>query len=316
VTDVDDLVQRFASLFQGRLDAYGVAGDSPYADHVEPADTHWGEYQRRVTAHLMGDQPMGVYPLRDNLTVSWGCTDLDNGEPDLQNALNIQTMFAAIGITAWVERSRTKGFHAWVFAEEAVPAATMRNAFLAVHQKLEVPAKEVNPKQVTLDGTAQGLGNWVRLAYPGGLNPDIGPYVERQVMLDGGRVLVGLHDFVERALDNLTPLAVLEAAAAKYVAPPPRKTIEIGPASAEAERLAYLLVGDAALFWRYGTKDPQAHDRSNSLVRFAHLMHEQDIAPGDAWVLLREADMRHGQKFCERADGDEQLHKILEVAYG
>ena len=170
-----DITQGFAQLFRGRLDAYGVATDQPYADKVDPPwSTHamaWAHYLDRIDAHLAGDAPMGVYPLQGDLTVWWGCTDLDGGESDLVHALDIQTMFAAMGITAWVERSRSKGQHVWVFAEEPIPAEVMRNAFLAVHQRLEVPAKEVNPKQVNLDGLQRGLGNFVRLPYPGHLGP-------------------------------------------------------------------------------------------------------------------------------------------------
>jgi hypothetical protein len=143
----------------------------------------------------------------------------------------------------------------------------------------------------------------------------IRPYPDRQVMLDHATPPVPwqLHHWVEMAMENRTPLATLEALADRYVPPPPRQPVVFGEPSGEAAQLKHLLEGDAYHAWRYGPKD--GHDRSNSLARLCHKMHAQGIKPADAWVLLVDADQRWG-KFYDRADGDDQLHRILEVAYG
>lgn len=325
-----DVIDGFAQLFRGRLDAYGVAGDQPYADKVwttpEGAWTHevaMVEYHRRIACHLNGTMPMGVYPLMDSLHVMWGCTDLDGGESDLEVALNIQTMFAAVGVTAWIERSRSKGFHVWVFAAEPCPADVMRNAFLAVHQRLEVPAREVNPKQATLEQLQAGLGNWVRTPYPGGLATPINPTARtpQTVVFQnpiGALVTFPLGVFVEEALANRTDVDVLREVASRYVPPPPRRhVVDTEGTPPDVVELAKKLTGAAYAFYADGSRDPSS-DRSTNLQRFAYLLneHEPPFTPSEAFALLTEADRRHGQKFYVRADGPQRLMDMIGRAYG
>lgn len=154
--------ERFAELFAGRTDAHGVGGDRPHVAHTAP---DW-------LGHLEGSQPIGIFPLLPDRRVWWGCIDID--EDDIGLAANAWNVLKAQGLTSWVERSRSKGYHIWVFASESTPAAIMRQALLVPSQVLddERLSAEVNPK----NPDAQGLGNWVRLPYPAG-------HMERQVIL-------------------------------------------------------------------------------------------------------------------------------------
>lgn len=251
---------------------------------------------------------MGIYPLMDDLTVRWGCTDLDNGEADLEAANDIATMLRAAGLNAWVERSRSKGFHVWTFANEPVPAATMRNALLAVHQILEIPAKEVNPKQVSLDGTAKGLGNYVRLPYPGALAMHTA-YNERQVMIG-----IGLPEFVKCALPRRNSAADYERLAQAYIPPPPPKLVDIGEEPTLDRTLTARLSKPAYLAWRYGPTE--GHDRSSSMFRLACMCQEDGLTAGEALTIVRDLDNRLLHKFTDRPDGEEQLRKMITRAYG
>lgn len=312
---------QFAELFRGRLDGYGTeAGgcDAAEKDRDEYGHTcepylDWeptqGNYQHRIYDHLNGTQPVGIYPLMDTLEVWWGCTDLDNGEAiDWPRAQHIARLLKLAGVNAWIERSRSKGYHVWTFASEPVPAATMRNALLAIHQKLEIPAKEVNPKQTTLEGL-KGYGNYVRLPYPG-----IGTPGRRCVVDPATGEPLTVTEFVTVAHDTRSSLKHYEAVAARYVPPPPPTPIIIDPYHAAAlDELVAVMKGELKMSFTFGPKP--GHDRSDSLARLAHLCREtDDFTAAEALLVVTDADRRWG-KFSERADGPAQLMKLVENAY-
>jgi hypothetical protein len=307
--------QRFAALFAGRTDAYGHNEGrmvpNAFGDTVEQTTR---PHQWWIERHLDGTEPIGVYPLMDDGNVWWGCTDLDNGEPDLEKALNLKTLLEAGGVNAWVERSRSKGFHVWTFASEPIPANIMRNALLAAHQRLEIPAKEVNPKQTSMDGL-KGFGNYVRLPYPNGHRG----LPAQQVVL--GEVEVGgmvqyLHweQFTTRAYGGRSPLIAYEFLAGKYTPPPPRANVNVDTEhSAELDDIVAAMGKDLRCAFTYGPKE--GHDRSSSLARMAYLAREDGLTASDAFMAMRDADRRWG-KFFDRPDGDDQLLKMIERAYG
>lgn len=183
----DSLVVEFANLFQGRTDAVGTE-----AGGCIRLPGEWA-VQRAIDLHLGhgGKDAIGIYPMRlfpmakatgsgefvraEDATneaewrVHWGCIDFDEGEEiSLVHARNVRTALQQLGLTSWIERSRSKGFHVWLFADEWVPARTMRRALLAACQLVDAPTKEINPKQEELNDDQ--LGNYVRLSHPGGLN--------------------------------------------------------------------------------------------------------------------------------------------------
>lgn len=305
---MDNETKQFISLFQGRWDGYGDAGDQPKGMARELRTMH---FER----HLVNpDFPLGVYPLTDYLTVHWGCTDLDTGDIALEQARTLQRVFEQFGITTWREISKSKGAHLWLFAREWVPAETMRNAFLVAHQVAGIPATEVNPKQTTLQG--KKLGNWVRLPYPGGLKQAS----ERQVMIDKDDRTISFPWFVEAAFENRVELADLERVAGLYSAPVQKHVqVQIDQWSGDLEPLRAKLGGLANTIFCEGPLQArdgkQGRDRSSTLSRLAWLMaSEGELSPTEAFVLLADADKRWG-KFYGRDDCEEQLQRILDWAW-
>lgn len=306
--DTASTAEQFAALFQGRMNAYGTEAGG--CDKVDILDGWEGalEYEGRIDCHLSGDTPMGVYPLTDNLTVMWGCTDLDYTE-DPTEALNLATMLRAAGVNAWVEVSRSKGYHVWTFASEPVPAQVMRNAMLAVHQMLEIPATEVNPKQTSLDGL-KGFGNYVRLPYPGA--------IETGVTANGRQMVMGVHQslnlnlFVTQAYDSRSPLGAYVKLAALYDAPPPPKRVDIDTEPEVDGMIIAKMSKPGYLALRYGPRE--GRDRSSSLMRLAHICHEDGLTPAECLAVVRQADLRWG-KFSLRADCEDQLHRMVTHAY-
>jgi hypothetical protein len=319
----DDVDRLFADLFEGQPQAYGLV----HGECVKAPVTRkvWDE-------HLVGDTPIGVYPMRrfhpherkawaqahgvdgGDFYVKWGCTDLDNkDDPDSlwPLARNMHKALRALGIIAWIERTKGKGYHVWVFADEWVPAIVMRRALLAAHQVAGVAATEVNPKQV--EPGAKGFGNYVNLPYPYGA-------VDRRVVLGAGcgsffapDEVITLDHFLDEARRSRASFETLRNAALLYKEPPKRTVGAYTEPNVEATEIAKRLKGLAYTIWFKGVLE--GRDRSGTLVRLAHLMAEQgNLTPGEALVVLRDADARWG-KYFERADCDEQLRGMIDRAF-
>ena len=142
------------SLFGGRTDAHGTWEGGSKKSPVS---------YETFAKHLYGEELIGIYPLTDGSTVRWGCSDIDID--DLDSARNLQVAFGMKSIPSFVEKT-VRGFHVWVFANDWIPAPIMRRAFLSAHEVIGLAPKEVNPKQEQVNG----LGNYVRLPYPGGID--------------------------------------------------------------------------------------------------------------------------------------------------
>lgn len=288
--DPNVCVSQFYSLFQGRGDAYGT-----WEGGSEKCDVGVKEFVNHLTGNLL----IGVYPLSDESMVRWGCSDID--VDDLDSARNLETAFAMKGVPSFVEKTR-RGYHVWVFADDWVPARVMRRAFLVAHQVIGLPPKEVNPKQES----ASGLGNYVRLPYPGGL---LTLPSERFVLGDDDKPL-GLSDFLEKAMISRVSGGLLAELAALFVAPQ-KKSFEIKAGVGLMDALSRVTPLIATI-WREGPLE--GVDRSTTLARMCHLMREAGTPIGHAFALLVDADKRWG-KFHLRPDGEAHLMNMLELSY-
>ena len=187
-----DIKGTFKVLFEGNRSALGAEEGGCLR---LPQPWMWSQF---IEAHLTGEgEPVGVYPMvqmehkgvakpthtewHPEWQVKWGCVDIDVGESESQvHAKNLHLALETFGIRGWIERSRSKGYHVWLFADDWVSAGTMRSALLAACQIASAPSQEVNPKQVKLKDDQ--LGNYVRLPYPGYLTESEHP--TRRVMLN------------------------------------------------------------------------------------------------------------------------------------
>lgn len=314
------LVTDFAELFVGRQDAYGMEEGRCFRPGP-PFEGNAHYWMETIQRHLNGQVPIGIYPMvgpggtedEDVWFVHWGCIDFDEGEEvSLTHARNVVAVLRELEITGWIERSRSKGFHVWVFADSWVPARTMRRALLAACQLVDAPTREINPKQETL-GEGQ-LGNYVRLPYPGSLTSEPLSGARRAVFPPRMDFPYRVHDFVILAMRSRASLAELEAAAELYQEPvrarPPQRHLGLLlPGSREpADRLGAL----ARKVWEEGPLDGSG--RGHTLWKLARLIVEDGRHTFDeALELLQDADERWG-KFTARGDAD-YIDRMLEQAW-
>ena len=290
---------RFLLLFRGRGDVYG-SNTGSCIKHELTADV--------FLSHLDGSgDPIGVYPMvpfnNDWYTV-WGCSDIDID--DYGMALELHNALAAGGVHSYIERSRSKGYHVWVFASKPVLARNMRRMMLAAHQVADIPAREVNPKQETLSSSMQ-YGNYVRLPYPNGLvrTPD------RQVILDSERNPVPLSVFLN-TVQTVEP-ELIERLAGFYK--PPVATVQIRTDYEQCESLPDAMKKLSPLgkvIWRDGPL-PNG-DRSRALTKLGWECVRSGLNPSEARVVIIDADFRWG-KYHSRTNGELEIDKIINRVY-
>lgn len=295
-----DTTSQFIRLFRGRGDVYG---------HNEGRCVHQPLTRPQWDQHLDGTEPIGVYPAvptPNGAICAWGCTDIDNGS--YEQARLLQATLRSAGIVAWIERSRSKGYHIWVFVSAPVTAEAMRNMQLVAHQVADLEPKEVNPKQT--DVSLHKYGNYVRLPYPSGLvsAPD------RQVIIDDNQKPIPLPEFLQMAYDDMNDPHDIMRIANMYK-PPVKQHIVIDitdPSNDLAEGLRQISPLGYVI-WRDGPLE--GRDRSRTLVRLAYLCHDSGMSPSACAMVIRDADRRWG-KFHMRATVDEELAKIVQRVYG
>ena len=290
---MNDPIEKFMSLFGGRTDAHGTWEGGSKKSPVS---------YETFAKHLYGEELIGIYPLTDGSTVRWGCSDIDID--DLDSARNLQVAFGMKSIPSFVEKT-VRGFHVWVFANDWIPAPIMRRAFLSAHEVIGLAPKEVNPKQEQVNG----LGNYVRLPYPGGID-----YIpeSRYMLFKKDDTPMTLKQFLESAQESRVNINLLRPLAEKH-RPKTRAVLDQLQTSASVQEALTHVNAFVKNIWRNGPFE--SRDRSNTLCKMVHKMHEHGTPMNMAYIILADADKRWG-KFHLRTDCVEQLVKIVEDIYG
>lgn len=314
------LTQDFMSLFEGRPDAVGTEEGGALR---RPADAMPWWWAAQISKHLDGTAPCGVYPLVPDVApevtpmwlVKWGCIDFDEGDTESwTHAWNVHEVLHQLGVASWVEKSRSKGYHVWVFLQDWMEARIVREALLGACQVVDAPTKEINPKSVGFDDPAT-LGNYVRLPYPGWLSEaERFPWPRNtRVMMRSDGTIVSLQEFVHAAALRLVTKAKMENLQALYE--PPKRIVQVRPAAGLLEGDIYKRMGGLA--WTILQGGPrEGMGRGHTLYKLACLLVEGGAhTPDEVYQLCWEADQAWG-KFHVRPNGEAQVLRVVERAYG
>lgn len=193
--ELRNITDRFERLFTGRRDAWGAL----HGECVRQSVT-----QRSYFLHLIGKVSLGIYPLLDDGTSRFGAIDLDRDDLDL--VLKIREELWDIGLKqTFIERSKSKGYHIWVFFSGPVRAKEVRHILNSILSKLNLTL-EVFPKQ---DYLKRGeIGNYINLPYFGAIKHT----PERRVILDNKNLTPApLDSFLSMAEKLLIEPYVIEA---------------------------------------------------------------------------------------------------------
>jgi|GEM_PF-430909 len=150
--------------FSGQLDVYGTRDQrtgavrqvkSPVTDAV-------------LLDHIHGRRHFGTYLLVGNRTRALACDfDVD----DIRPVLDLLEVAKHYALPFHVERSKSKGHHAWLFfPESGVPAAKARQIAMFLLAEIRRPQVEVFPRQDRLDSNTR-YGNFIFVPLFGALVP-------------------------------------------------------------------------------------------------------------------------------------------------
>jgi TOTE conflict system, Archaeo-Eukaryotic Primase domain len=157
-------VALFRTCFSGLTDVYGT---------YDPANGRSWQVKRPVTfttilEHLQGKCPYGVYLLAGDRTRAI-VADFDDA--DATPPVELINKARHYRLPAYLETSKSKGFHVWIFFEEkGVKASKARLVIKSILEEIEYPEIEIFPKQDSLPDKAS-FGNYINAPLFGGLVP-------------------------------------------------------------------------------------------------------------------------------------------------
>jgi hypothetical protein len=297
---MSELLLNFRRLFDGRTDIVGN-GENPANPFRPSPERPLIEY---FEDHLQGKKSIGVYPQIETNMVKWGCVDFDEGyDESWPDAVNVYRVLQEFGVTSWCEKTRTKGWHVWVFLDWWTSAKTVREALLAACQLVSAPTKEINPKQAELT-EEKPYGNYVRLPYPGGGRPD------RQVVVAAARGdRLDIAEFVPAALYSRVTASQLHPLQDLWVPPAPKFTPEpydYKQASSFPPLIQHVL--------NQPPNTPAQGGRSSTMQRIAHLCRREGLDYEDTRLAVWAYDEIWG-KYKGRPDRDQRIREIVDRAF-
>lgn len=171
-TSAVELAPRFMELFAGLDRVYGTYVLDGRVSDKGKREGKGVTRQEPVTlelwkAHLAGEQSLGIVPIREDGTCTWGAIDIDSyNEFDLLGLIQgIQGIYKNQRTEPLLAvcRSKSGGAHCMLFAEEPVPAELMRARLKELATLMWYPDAEIFPKQSTLRPGENG--SWLNIPY-------------------------------------------------------------------------------------------------------------------------------------------------------
>ena len=163
-------IEKFKSIFSGLDRAYGQyksegaksngkIGGKAFIIKEPVTDKLW-------TEHLEGKDPsLGIIPIRDNSTCSWGCIDIDTYPLDHKK---IVKKIRELELPLVMCRSKSGGAHVFLFLKEPVQASLVRDKLMEWSAEIGYANCEIFPKQIEIKADRGDTGNFLNLPYHGG----------------------------------------------------------------------------------------------------------------------------------------------------
>lgn len=163
---MEELIQRFADIFQGNDRDYG---EHIYTDKVDErgkrkgrsSTKHGGVNLDLYTDHINGVKGLGIVPITRDGTVYFSVIDIDEYQKDLKV---FQKIIYKNRLPLFPFTSKSGGLHLYVFWEKPEPVKDVIPFLQECLAVLGLPHDtEIFPKQVALNGKESG--NWINIPY-------------------------------------------------------------------------------------------------------------------------------------------------------
>lgn len=204
------LSERFFNLYRGLDRAVGRNEvleklDAKNKRASKNSTVHTAYVQEKWDTHLSGAEGLGVIPITDFATCSWGAIDIDTYPLDL-HALEEQVK--SFGFPFVILRSKSGGAHITVYFKNMEPCTKVRSKLTEIAYILGLGEREIYPKQVKL-ANEKDVGNWLNMPYFGCTSTE----TERYAIINGQPASVeDFLDFAEKIqLDDIDGLVIPSA---------------------------------------------------------------------------------------------------------
>jgi hypothetical protein len=189
----DNLVDEFIKLFPANTKSHGKMVKASERQFTE----HGGYTRGMVLKHLNGVEGLGLSPILEDSTASWGVIDIDNHKNKDKDVdlIGIEQKIKAHNFPLVLCRSKSGGAHLYLFCKSQVSAKQIIRILKNWASILSIEDTDcIFPKQMKLNETM--LASWINL-----------PYFDysktsRYATLDGNPI--ALHEFIELAKSKAT----------------------------------------------------------------------------------------------------------------
>ena len=160
------LAEQFDNLFSGLRRAYGsymIGSRNVKKGKIEgSAGTRSAPVTNDIwQAHLAGKQGLGIVPIRDDGTCTFGAIDVDKYDIDLDMLSN---RIIKLGFPLLLCRTKSGGAHLYLFLKEPLEAEFVRGILGHFSAEIGVAGSEIFPKQNRL-ANEKDIGNWINMPY-------------------------------------------------------------------------------------------------------------------------------------------------------
>lgn len=108
--------------------------------------------------HIAGVKGIGIVPITENNTSTWGAVDIDEYE-----GLDLEELSNKLPEPLILCRSKSGGAHVFLFTSQPVSSKVLRKKLMLVARALGHPNAEIFPKQDKLG--PNDIGNWINMPY-------------------------------------------------------------------------------------------------------------------------------------------------------
>jgi len=192
-------IRIFKDLFAGLQEVYGTYDPETGKVHQEKKSVT----DEVILSHLRGERPYGVYLLTGATTRALA---IDFDQARLELPVSYVAAASRYGLSAYIERSKSKGYHVWMFFESnGVSAYKARLIAKKILAEMGAGETEIFPKQ---DALTNGVsyGNFINAPLFGALVPQgrtvfVDPTTPTEVYPDQWELLERVQRPTERDLD-------------------------------------------------------------------------------------------------------------------
>ena len=158
-------VVRFQSLFNGNTSAYGTTEVGAIVNGKAEAKSklvHSEITPAVIQRHLNGEQSIGIAPIKDSGTCSFGAIDIDDYPYDLMDVVSAIEDFNLPLVPCW---SKSKKLHLYIFFSDEAPAKDVISLLQWYARAFACSKKvEIFPKQSKTSST-NTFYSWINIPY-------------------------------------------------------------------------------------------------------------------------------------------------------